>query len=265
MLKRVRKHFHLSELIKAIVVALIIIDIKIFLQYFEVEILSLSPLFAAIVSGNIFILGFLLNSTLADYKEAEKLPGEIASSLESIYDECEIIYRKSRSDIAKESIQYISQLTSAIIKWFQKEEYTKDVMAKISGFNAISVKLEDLTVPNYLVRIKSEQNNIRRYMNRVNVIRDTPFYTAAYKTAVITVVMMLVGLMLVKSEDFYTSIFFVGVLSFLNVYMLVLIRDLDDPFEYKGKTEINDEVSLKPIHDLHIRINHRFNDLIVRK
>ena len=45
------------------------------------EIISLNPLFNSIISANVFLLGFLLAGTLSDYKESERLPGELAASL----------------------------------------------------------------------------------------------------------------------------------------------------------------------------------------
>jgi hypothetical protein len=39
----------------------------------------------------VFIIGFLLSGTAADFKEAERLPGELSASLASIADECLII------------------------------------------------------------------------------------------------------------------------------------------------------------------------------
>jgi hypothetical protein len=53
--------------------------------------LDLSPLLTAIIAAEVFIIGFLLSGTADDFKEAERLPGEVSASLESIADECLII------------------------------------------------------------------------------------------------------------------------------------------------------------------------------
>ena len=52
------------------------------------ENVALNPLYTGLVAGNVFLLGFLLAGVLADYKESEKLPGELAASVETIADEC---------------------------------------------------------------------------------------------------------------------------------------------------------------------------------
>ena len=40
-----------------------------------------------VLTGAVFLIGFMLGGTMADYKESEKLPGELACSLEAL-EEC---------------------------------------------------------------------------------------------------------------------------------------------------------------------------------
>src|SRR5437868_3719301 len=37
-----------------------------------------------VMTGGVFLLGFMLTGTLSDYKESEKLPAELASTLEAL-------------------------------------------------------------------------------------------------------------------------------------------------------------------------------------
>ena len=46
----------------------------------------------------------------------------------------------------------------------------------------------------------------------------------------------------------FFSLFFVGVVSYLLVYLLFLIRDLDNPFGHYDESS-SEDVSLMPIHD----------------
>ncbi|MBP7240020.1 MAG: hypothetical protein KBA14_07325, partial [Saprospiraceae bacterium] len=39
-----------------------------------------------VITGGIFLIGFMLAGTLADYKESEKIPAEMAGTLEAIED-----------------------------------------------------------------------------------------------------------------------------------------------------------------------------------
>ena len=48
--------------------------IKVVLHALGLEVLSINPLFSALVASSVFLFGFLLNGVLTDYKESERLP-----------------------------------------------------------------------------------------------------------------------------------------------------------------------------------------------
>ena len=70
------------------------------------EVISLTALFTSIVAGAIFLLGFLIAGVMADYKEGERLPGELACSLEAIYDEASILDRFKRTSVTQEFMRH---------------------------------------------------------------------------------------------------------------------------------------------------------------
>lgn len=257
---RIIRKINRSMFIKASLAVILVIALKLIFQYFGIEFLAVNPLLTAIISGNIFILGFLLNSTLRDYKEAEKYPGDLSTSLETIYDECEIQYSRSKNKAFLDCIEQIRKINQMIYKWFHKKEYTQNVLYEISELNKFMGEFEPLTQANFIVRLKNEQNSIRRMMIRVNVLRDTPFYDTSYKLAKLTVGFLLIMLTLLTASPFYEYLFFIGVIVFINVFLVNLIRDLDDPFEY-NEEQTNDEVSLKPLSDLEKRIEKRMSHL----
>ena len=53
----------------------------------------------------------------------------------------------------------------------------------------------------------------------------------------------------IKIEPFYESIFFISFVSFILVYMIFFIKDLDNPFGYFYEDSLVEEVSLKPVLD----------------
>jgi len=105
-----------------------------------------------------------------------------------------------------------------------------------------------LTQANFISRLKQEQNNLRRALIRIHTIRETDFISSGYLIATSTSVLLLVGLVLARIEPFYESLFFVGVISYLLIYLLFLIRDLDNPFGHYDEGSLED-VSLRPIQD----------------
>ena len=70
-----RKKFRLFFTVVAVV--LVLGCVKIGVHYFGFEFLELNALLTSGIGGAIFIIGFLLSSVLADYKEAERIPAAI--------------------------------------------------------------------------------------------------------------------------------------------------------------------------------------------
>jgi predicted membrane chloride channel (bestrophin family) len=247
--------------VKVLPIVGVIILLKLFAHQLTWEFLTLNTLFGAIISANVFLVGFLISGVLVDYKEAEKIPGELSCSLEVLTDECYIVYKDKKSKVAKDLMKYVHDLTDSIIKWLHKKEKTETVLNKITGFNDHFLALEPLTQANFIVRLKNEQNNLRRLVTRIHSIRETSFNPAGYAIAEIISVVLCIGLIFTKIDPYYESIFFVAFVSFILIYMVLLIRDLDNPFGYYEKENYADEVSLKPLFDLEKRIPHDLEKL----
>ena len=247
---------------KVLPVVCIIIFLKLFAHQFGWEFLTLNTLFGAIISANVFLVGFLISGVLVDYKESEKIPGELSCSLEVLTDECYIVFKNKKSKVAKELMKYVHDLTGSILKWLHKKEKTEVVLKKITSLNNYFLALEPITQANFIVRLKNEQNNLRRLITRIHSIRETSFNPAGYAIAEIISVILCIGLIFTKIDPYYESIFFVAFVSFILIYMVQLIKDLDNPFGYYKKENFADEVSLKPLFDLEKRIPH---DLFLMK
>lgn len=242
--------------IKIAPLVILVVAVKSLLHVFNLEFISVNPLFTGLIGANVFLLGFLLAGTLADYKESEKLPGELCISVEAIADECMITYKNKKAEKAKECLKYVLDLTLSIRNWLYKKEKTETIFHQITGLNDFFLAFESLTHPPFIVRLKQEQSNIRRHITRINTIRETSFVSAGYAIAEVIVFFIVVGVMLTKMDPFYESLFIAVLVSFFMIYMIALIKDLDDPFEYyeDGKSRGSAEVSLAPLDDLLARL-----------
>lgn len=236
-------------LCRALAVVLAVIGVKSIAHWLGWEVLSVNPLLSGIVAANVFLMGFLLSGVLADYKESERLPGELACSLEAIADEAWAINRAKQAPAALMCFEHLLDLTHSIKAWFHKRQRTREVMAKLDGLADDFIAFESLTQANFIVRLKQEQSTVRRLLVRIHSIRETSFITSGYLVAEATTLLLVVGLILSKIEPFYESLFFVGVIAFLLVFLNMLIRDLDNPFGYYEADSVED-VSLKPLDDL---------------
>lgn len=230
--------------------------IKIVLDIQGWEPIPLSPLYTGLVAATVFLLGFLLAGTLADYKESEKLPGDLAASLETIADECLILHSDKHAEPARECLGQLRDLVGAVLSWFYRSESTAAVLDRISGLNRFFLAFEPLTQPNFIVRLKQEQSAVRRMVIRIKTIRDTSFVGAGYAIAELATFLLVVGLLLAEIGPDLEEVFLVSSITFLLVYVIFLITDLDDPFEYNADGSDNGaaEVSLEPLQDLEQRL-----------
>jgi hypothetical protein len=67
---------------------------------------------------------------------------------------------------------------------------------------------------------------------RIEVIRETNFVAAGYMLAYIITGFLCLGLVLAQMDPFHESLTFTGVIAYLLLFLLLLIRDLDNPFGY---------------------------------
>ncbi len=220
------------------------------------EILTLNALLSGIVAADVFLMGFLLSGVLGDYKEAERMPGELAASLEVLFEEGQAIFARTPSPVAEDFLARVEDLARSIPAWFHKSERTGAVLDRLSALNRHFAEFESATQVGYILRMKQEQQSIRRAIIRAHTIRETSFIGAGYRIAEWTTALLMAALVLVKIDPFYESMFTVGVIVFLLSYLILLIHDLENPFAYYVDHAAAN-VSLKPLDDCIARLAAR--------
>ncbi len=230
--------------------AILIVILKFLAHEFKLEVMELNALFTSLVAGTIFLIGFLISGVLSDYKESEKIPSELAATLKTVFDDTIAIYQMKKTETALQFIEFQKSFIDDLFNWFYKKEKTKSMLQKITSMTDFFVKLdnEGLQV-NYIIKLKNEQHNLRKMLLRIDTIRDTEFTGSAYAIVEAMGFFIALGLIIMKIEPFYASLFFTILVTFLIFYMFLLIKDLDNPFEYSEKGEGGTEISLKPLHD----------------
>jgi hypothetical protein len=132
----------------------------------------------------------------------------------------------------------------------------KILLDKLSLMNDYFIALEKEGIQaNYIIKMKNEQNNIRRIVMRIDTIRDTEFVGSAYAIVEAMGFLTVVGLLIIRIEPYYASLFLTLLITFLISYMFLLIKDLDNPFDYVSNGEGGTEISLKPLHDFEAILN----------
>ncbi|MCX6835625.1 MAG: hypothetical protein NTW07_10935, partial [candidate division Zixibacteria bacterium] len=162
--------------------------------------------------------------------------------------EAATVHLRSGDKVAQELSVFVRELAGSIHAWFYRKERTGILMNKINELNRFFLAFEPLMQANYIVRMKQQQDALRRIIIRIHTIRETSFISSGYLIAEVTSILLALGLVMAKIDPFYESLFVVGVIVFLLAFLILLIRDLDNPFGYyeNGSTE---DVSLKPLED----------------
>jgi hypothetical protein len=214
-----------------------------------------NALLSGVVAATVFLVGFLLAGTVSDYKESERLPGDLAATLDTIADECLIAHESPGTPAAAEAVRILRDVANGIHEWVHRRADLDSVLASIRSLNGPFLTLSPLLQPGFVTRLKSEQASLRRMVLRIDTIRTTSFVAAGYTITEITGTLLMLGLVLSDLGGVAESLFFTGMIALLLTYMVLLVRDLDDPFRYEQGYEAAADVSLAPLRAVIVRLD----------
>lgn len=227
-------------------VTILVVVAKVALHETGNEILSLGSLHTAVVTGTFFVLGFLLSTTIADYKESERVPSEFSSILENMYEDAEATHAAyPKFDLDKFRTK-LSEVASSFAEGIRKKKHT--ARFAIHELNSSFVEMEKAGVPpNYVVKLKQQQAQLLKILFRVTYIQRITFIPSASVLAKSIIPITIGFILLTEIEPVMGGIIITAVISFILVYMLRLIQVISTPFQRAGKTQ--DDVSLFLIDD----------------
>lgn len=220
---------------------------------------DLNVLFTALV----FIMGFILAGTITDFKEAERIPGELACQLEIMEDwfvEASIIAARtedypSSGPAQLELLEAVRDATRDTIGWLKSpDKRSQDIFPAVKRIDEQIKRLEQGGLDKITVRMFGDMNQIRRGVTRAYTIARTEFMSAAYVLFEFFLAFIFLLLLICQFRSPVTSAVVTSFLSLTYWYLYRLIRDIDNPFDYgKGHTE----VSLQPLERYLVRLEER--------
>ncbi len=220
------------------------------------QFMELNSYFSTFVAADVFLLGFLLSCAMPDYKEAEKIPGEMSAALDSIVEECEALSIKPEArQIAMACLSHTQLVITTITRWFHHKDNTRTVINRLREYNMLFAELEPHTQANFLVRLKQEVASVRRTVIRMRNIREASVVTPAYAVSELFTGLVIISMLFVDMGPLIESLFITSGISYLLIYMIYLIRDLDNPFQYHDKAHLQDEIAIEPLGAVERTIN----------
>lgn len=198
-------------------------------------------------TASIFVISLMLQGVVQDYKESERAPGQIATILEGIEETFTVLLTVRAPAMTAASQPGLStsavhiqavrrrlwELVESILGWLSGAEVFEDVSRAISALPPLIEPLERLTVLPHDARILNEITTLRHVITRIRVIKETEFLAPGY--AILQIFGFVVVLTVIVGEFPSTSTAYAVVLfvAFTYVYLLLLIKDIDDPFEFE--------------------------------
>lgn len=221
--------------IKAMAIAGVLSLIKLGIHFVNLEFVEINSIISALISGVIFTMAVLLSGVMSDFKESEKIPGELAASIKSLHKDFELVENLAKKE-AGEAQSHLDGLIRIIISQFEANTW------KQSAITAVIEKLDKAIVtmavnnvaPNYLIKMRTELNAIERISNRIDTIEETKFLPAAYCLAQTAITFVVLVLLFSIVDPYFIGMFILFTVSFLIFGILFLIKDMDNPFETGG-------------------------------
>jgi len=250
-MKKFTKRWRIA--IQTLPVVIILVIIKAAISYFDLDFITVSPLFTSMVAGGIFLFSLILAGTLSDYKESERLPAEFAASCDSIYQEA-LCCLQTHSSF---NINAIRKTLRDVLRGIKEDVGAVESRSALQALERLSestTEMERLGVtPTFIVRIKNEQAAIRKGLMRFYYIQRINFLPSAYLLVQTVIFLIIVLLMFSRIEPFWDSIVIVFFLTYLFIYIIRLLQIMERPFQKEGLTR--DDVSLFLLEECQRRIS----------
>lgn len=246
-------------ILKVLAIVAVLLIMKMIVEFFEVDLISASPLITAFVGGVIFIIGFILVGTFSDFKDAEKIPGELASSIKTLYYDTRVACaNNSNSQNMVVDMQcHVKELLHAVTSNFKQNDWKRREVNQATDKldNDILMLAEKGVAPQFIAKLRTELANVDKISNRIETIKETSFIPAAYSIAQLAIGAALGTLLFTKLDPFFEGLTIFGAISLILISLILLIKDMDDPFEV-GKKSYAD-IDLKLVYKLEDHLNNR--------
>lgn len=223
---------------KAVLFVLPLLGVKLLFHYLGWEIIAVGPVVTALVAGVFFVIAIILSGVLSDYKESEKMPGDLTASIEALYKDSMLVNSKEATD---GMLDHVRDLIHTIITNIKRKGSWKltEVNRVIDEIDEdIRILNEKGTPITLVVKLRNELSNIKKLSNRIEVIKEVSFLPAGQAIAELTTGSALLVMLLLKIDPFYEGFVLTGVISLILTSVVLLIKDMDNPFEGYAKIDL---------------------------
>lgn len=198
----------------------------------------------SLFGASTFVLAFVLSGTLAAYNASEDMVVQFINAIESIEDINRYLAQMKPGLKSDQLTQRLADLLQQSAEW----------LANSLSFDRIDSALAELGQSLSELRLQSgdsvadralpELARMRIVLHRMAMNRDHDFLGPAYAILEIFLVGAVLALLLIGADRFSENMVVSCFLFTSFTYLLLLIRDLDNPFQYDGSSCVDVDLNL---------------------
>jgi hypothetical protein len=222
---------------KAVIIMLILLVPRTLIDIMGFDTVPINPVVGAFITGAIFTIAIIFTGTFTDFKESEKTGGDLAASLKALYNDSRVLPITDEAP-AKVLRSHVRDLLRAFNTAFRENNFNlPDINREMNKINNdIRILAYANVAPPLIAKLRNELGAIDKITNRVEVIIRTDFIPAAYALAEIATGSVILLLLFVKIDPYFEGTVIFALISSMLVGLLLLIRDMDNPFEIGSDT-----------------------------
>lgn len=205
---------------------------------------AFDSLTGALFGAATFVVAFVLSGTLNDYNASEDIVVQLVNAAETIQD-TNLLSAASHSDYDPRPLsKELAQILQTAVDYLKQGKPLDSVEAALNQFNAQLVDLQQAADTSVVNRVQNELAKMRILITRMHLSRSTDFLAPAYALLELFLVGAVLALLLIGADRFSENLVVSCFLFTSFSYLLLLIRDLDNPFRYDGKSCVDVDLSL---------------------
>lgn len=184
----------------------------------------------SVITGVTLILGFMLAGVLADYKESERLPAVLGGALLGLASTLSAALEVKDQDPAW-ARRRVAAFGGTLMDWLHGRVDDAGLWTAHADISRTITEAERAGIgTHYVGRLLTVNGELFSTLNRVAVIRNTSFIQSGYVLMAFLVGVLQISLAVVTFPSSVMSWVAPSVLSLAYAYLLLLVRDLDNPF-----------------------------------
>lgn len=247
-------------IIKAIIIMCILFIPRTIIDHYGFDILPINTIVGAFISGAIFTIAIIFTGTFTDFKESEKVGGDLAAALKALYNDSCVLPVTDDAPV-HELRAHVRALHRTLKNGLYSNNFN---LSDINhGMNKVNADIRALAyanvAPPLIAKLRNELGIVDKITNRIEVIIRTDFIPAAYALAEFATASVILLLLFIKMDSSLEGVLIFGVVCSMLVGLLLLIRDMDNPFEMGSNTYA--DVDLETLNYLEIYFDEQDREM----